>query len=297
MTARERGFLLLTGHLGNPERPVLTSAQLRNLAKRVKSADPVWDDRDMVPEDLMTLGYGGEMAQRILALLEEEELLDHYLRKAGRQGCIPITRVSEDYPLAVRKRLGLDSPGCLWAKGDLSILEMPRVSLVGSRVLQQENREFAAEVGWQAAKQGFVLVSGNAKGADQMAQEACLDAGGCVISVVADELGNKDPDERILYLSEEDFDAPFTAIRALSRNRVIHSLGQVTLVAQCTLEKGGTWDGTVKNLRFGWSPVCCFDDGSEAMSRLERMGAMLIAPEQLTDLKTLMTDNLNLFDQ
>ena len=297
MTARERGFLLLTGHLGNPERPVLTSAQLRNLAKRVTSADPISDDRDMVPEDLVALGYGGDMAQRILALLDEEELLDHYLRKAGRQGCIPITRVSEDYPLAVRKRLGLDSPGCLWAKGDLSILEMPRVSLVGSRVLQQENREFAAEVGWQAAKQGFVLVSGNAKGADQMAQEACLDAGGCVISVVADELDSKEPEERMLYLSEEDFDAPFTAIRALSRNRVIHSLGQVTLVAQCTLEKGGTWDGTVKNLRFGWSPVCCFDDGSEAMSRLERMGAMLIAPEQLTDLKTLMTDNLNLFDQ
>ena len=297
MTARERGFLLLTGHLGNPERPVLTAAQLRNLAKRVTSAAPISDNRDMVPEDLVALGYGGDMAQRILALLDEEELLDHYLRKAGRQGCIPITRVSEDYPLAVRKRLGLDSPGCLWAKGDLSILEMPRVSLVGSRVLQQENREFAAEVGWQAAKQGFALVSGNAKGADQMAQEACLDAGGCVISVVADELGSKEPEERMLYLSEEDFDAPFTAIRALSRNRVIHSLGQISLVAQCTLEKGGTWDGTVKNLRFGWSPVCCFDDGSEAMSRLERMGAMLIAPEQLTDLKTLMTDNLNLFDQ
>ena len=141
MTGPERGFLLLTSQLGNPERKPLTVAQLRLLASRAELMNKPVQIRDLEHQDLRELGYGQEMAERIVSLLDEEELLDHYLRKAGRQGCIPITRVSEDYPLAVRKRLGLDSPGCLWAKGDLSILEMPRVSLVGSRVLQQENRE------------------------------------------------------------------------------------------------------------------------------------------------------------
>ena len=112
---------------------------------------------------------------------------------------MPITRVSDGYPLLLRKRLGLDSPGSLWIKGDASLLSQPAVSLVGSRDLNEPNREFAREVGRQAALQGYVLISGNARGADRTAQESCLNAGGRVISVVADEL-NKHPErENLIY--------------------------------------------------------------------------------------------------
>ena len=40
MNPRERGFLLLVSHLGNPERKVLTMAQLRNLAGRICASEP-----------------------------------------------------------------------------------------------------------------------------------------------------------------------------------------------------------------------------------------------------------------
>lgn len=297
MTPREQGFLLLTSQLGNPERRVLTTSQLRNLAKRAADTPRTMEDRNLTEADLRTMGYGDEMARRIIALLEESELLEMYLRKARKAGCAPITRVTETYPLAVRRRLGLDSPGCLWARGDLSLLNRPKIALVGSRELRADNREFAAEVGLQAAKQGFTLVSGNAKGADRTAQEACLAAGGTVISVVADELSSKYHTNRILYLSEDGFDLPFTAHRALSRNRIIHSLGDVVLVAQCGLETGGTWDGTVKNLRFGWSRVYGYDDGSEAMNRLNHMGMDLLHIDTLEDISVLLNLPFNLFDQ
>lgn len=297
MTPREQGFLLLTSQLGNPERRVLTTSQLRNLAKRAADTPRTMEDRNLTEADLRAMGYGDEMARRIIALLEESELLEMYLRKARKAGCAPITRVTETYPLAVRRRLGLDSPGCLWAMGDLSLLNRPKIALVGSRELRADNREFAAEVGLQAAKQGFTLVSGNAKGADRTAQEACLAAGGTVISVVADELSSKYHTNRILYLSEDGFDLPFTAHRALSRNRIIHSLGDVVLVAQCGLETGGTWDGTVKNLRFGWSRVYGYDDGSEAMNRLNHMGMDLLRIDTLEDISVLLNLPFNLFDQ
>ena len=297
MTPREQGFLLLTSQLGNPNRRVLTAAQLRNLAKRAADAPRIMEDRDLTEADLRAMGYGDEMAGRIIALLEEPELLQMYLRKGSRAGCEPITRVTETYPAAVRRRLGLDSPGCLWAMGDLSLLNRPKIALVGSRELRTDNREFAAEVGWQAAKQGFTLVSGNAKGADRTAQEACLAAGGTVISVVADELSSKYHMKRILYLSEDGFDLPFTAHRALSRNRVIHSLADAVFVAQCSLETGGTWDGTVRNLRFGWSRVYGYDDGSEAMNRLNHMGMELLHIGALEDISVLVNLPVNLFDQ
>ena len=59
--------------------------------------------------------------------------------------------------------------------------------------------------------------------------------------------------------------------------------------------KGGTCDGTVKNLHQGWSSVACFRDGSDAARELERRGAFLIETEHLSDFEILAEENLDLF--
>ena len=290
MTGAEYGFLLLTSKLGNPDRKPLTVAQFRELFARSEQLERKEETRNVTAADLIAIGYGQQMAAHIVELLEERMLLQRYLQRAKRAGCVPVTRATECYPVALRNRLGLDSPGVLWAKGDLELLGEPAIALVGSRALCSANREFAKEVGLQAAKQGWTHVSGNARGADKTAQEACLEAGGKVISVVADALEEHSAKENVLYLSEDVFDGEFSAQRALSRNRVIHCLGIKTFVAQCGLEKGGTWDGTAKNLQKNWSPVFCFDDGSNAAVELHHLGAKLIDISQLTDLAQLQSD-------
>lgn len=287
MTPRERGFLLLCSHLGEPDRPVLTAAQLRTLAIRARSMEVPEEDRKLSEGDFLALGYSREMSRRIVAMLEDEQRLDDYLTRSRRMDCVPVTRASEGYPLLLRQKLGLDSPGCLWARGDLSILNTPAIALVGSRDLREENRRFAERLGYEAAVQGVTLVSGNARGADRTAQDACLEAGGRVISIVADELNRHNPRQNQLLLSEEDFSQPFSTQRALSRNRCIHALGWMVFVAQARLYRGGTWDGTAKNLQFGWSPVACFRDGSESTEALSQMGAFLVGMEDLQDLAGL----------
>ena len=287
MIPREKGFLLLTSHLGDQNRKPLTMVQMRILAQRMQTMNRPTEDRELNMKDLAALGYNQDMSGRILDLLSQEELLEHYIGRGKRIGCVPVTRVSEDYPRLLRHRLSLESPGCLWAKGDLSLLKTPAIALVGSRDLREENRKFAEEVGIQAAQQGLTLVSGNARGADKTAQNACLNAGGRVISIVADELAKHPLQERILYVSEDGFDEPFSTQRAISRNRCIHALGRMVFVAQVSLYKGGTWDGTVKNLRHGWSSVACFRDGSEAAAELEQMGAFLVSVNDLSALQNL----------
>ena len=296
MNPRERGFALLSSHLGDPGRCPLTAPQLRVLAQRVAGMEHRDPERDLTAADLTALGYGMELAQRIISLLEAEDVLDHYLSRGKRAGCVPVTRVSPAYPLLLRKNLGLDSPGILWAKGDLSLLNTPAVALVGSRDLNPENRRFAEEAGRQAALQGLTLVSGNARGADRTAQEAALEAGGTVISIVADELARQPHREHVLCLSEDGFEEPFSAIRALSRNRCIHGMVWRTFVAQTSSGMGGTWDGTVKNLRAGWSGVYCFRDGSEGMERLLSMGAMAVGIDDLKDLSALPEKEKSFFD-
>lgn len=254
-------------------------------------------DRDLELADLASLGYGPEQGRRILALLAEEDLLERYLQRGRRAGCMPITWVSSGYPQRLKNRLGADRPAVLWVKGDVQLLERPCISLVGSRDIAKDNRDFASEAGRQAARQGYVLVSGNARGADRIAQKACLENGGSVICVVADALSKQIVQDRVLYVSEEDFDADFSAMRALSRNRVIHALGEKVLVAQCSLAAGGTWDGTVKNLRNRWSDVFCCQDGSEAVRQLVSLGAAAISTDALNDLHGLQTNTISFFDQ
>lgn len=297
MNGREMGFLLLTSSLGNPDRKPLTLAQLRTLNHRVRQAERIDQFRDVTPQDLLQLGYDAANARRIVDLLEQEEQLRWYVAEGKRHGCVPVTRVSEAYPAHLRSRMGTDAPGCLWAKGDLSLLDLPAVSLVGSRELRPLNEAFAAEAGRQAALQGYVLVSGNAKGADSVAQDSALSHGGKVISVVADQLQAQPEQENVLYLSEMDFDAYFSAARALSRNRTIHALGGLTLVAQCTLGKGGSWDGSVKNLKYGYSPLFVLDDGSEGAEALIQMGADPVLGSQLENLSKLKPFIKSLIDR
>lgn len=283
MTGPERGFLLLSSRLGVPDRKILTTAQLRYLGRRVREMESPRQDRELSETDLLRLGYGREKARQILGLLEDGDVLDYYLSRAKTEGCVPVTRVSRDYPEILRSRLGDDAPGCLWAKGDLSLLNTPAISLVGSRDLEEKNADFAEAVGTFAARQGLTLISGNARGADKTAQNACLKAGGSVISVVADELSNRKEKQRILYLSEDGFSEAFSAQRALSRNRCIHAMGRLVFVAQSDLKKGGTWQGTAANLRHSWSPVLCCRDGSEASLALEQMGAYLIGTDEIPE--------------
>lgn len=277
-------FLLLTSQLGDPQRRPLSPSQLGLLAARVGRAQRGEDDRDLTLGDLLELGYSRELGERILGILSQQGLLEAYLRRGQKLGCQPISRTEEGYPILLRRRLGLDSPGCLWAKGNLQLLSTPAVALVGSRELRGENREFARAVGKASAQQGLTLISGNARGADREAQDACLNAGGRVISIVADDLRPKEGGKNLLFLSQEDYDAPFSAQRALSRNRTIHALAQVVFVAQADLGRGGSWDGAVKNLRHGWSAVACFADGSPAAQSLFAQGAAPVTLPQLGDL-------------
>lgn len=291
MTPAEEGVLLLCCQLGDSRCRPLTMAQFRELGLRARAygldGDPM---SELTRRDLTRIGYSAEEAERLLALLERQELLEAYLRRGEQRGIIPVTRVSAAYPPRISVRKRMSSPPVLFAMGDLSLLEQPAVAVVGSRRLRPENKRFASKAGQCAAQEGFVLVSGGAVGADQAAQEACLAAGGRCIIVLPDRLADRDPRRNVLYLAEDGYDLPFSAARALHRNELIHMLGEKTLAAQCTCGSGGTWQGCMENLRHGWSALYVFDDGSEGSRALmERGGVGVKALEQIAALTPKQT--------
>ena len=71
MTSGEEGFLLLSCHFGNPDRKILTTAQLRTLAARVTGRDWTVRPGDLTCQDIAALGYDTGFSQRIVGLLGE----------------------------------------------------------------------------------------------------------------------------------------------------------------------------------------------------------------------------------
>lgn len=280
MTSREEGFLLLTSSLGDTARKPLSVLQFRTLILRSKELPSMRNASTVTMEQMAAMGYDEAMAQRVVRLFGQRREMEAYLQKARQAECEPIALTNPDYPAL--SQLGWNIPGVFWAKGDRELLHKPAISLVGSRELGLENARFAQQVGRLAAKEGYVLISGNARGADTVAQDACLQHGGKVISIVADSLADKRAHKNILYLSEDSFDLPFSSRRALSRNRFIHCMGKMTFVAQSALGRGGTWSGTSQNLNHNWSPVYCFSDGSEAVAALCQRGAAQVSIRELS---------------
>jgi len=281
LTAAERGLLLLCCSLGDELLP-LTMQQYRALRRMVRDYQKNTNvDRELCLEDLTAMGCSESEARRILTLLGRADALEQRLLRWEQLGVQICTRLSGDYPERLRERLGDDAPPVLFLRGDRTLLQRDMLSVVGSRDLTPEGAAFAEEVGHLAAARNLVLVSGNARGADRTAQDACLKAGGSVIAIVADSLLKHSPKERVLYISEEVPEKGFSSVRALRRNRLIHAAGRWTFVAQVHFGSGGTWDGTTRNLRFGWSPVYVREDGSEGAAGLRRRGAKSMTLQEL----------------
>lgn len=277
-------MLLLCSTLGDAECRPLSYTQFRTLSERARTlgsggADP---QRELCARDLIRMGYGQEEAAHIERLLTREQTLHTYLAAAERRGFVPLTRITPGYPAALRTVLGERAPVVLFAWGEWTLAELPCVSIVGSRQPGQAARGFARRVGALAAKEGFALCSGGAEGVDTEAEDACLAGGGRVIVFPAGRLRDCRADARVLYLTEGEYDAPFSAQRALARNRLIHALGERTYAAQPRLRTGGTWRGCADHLRNIERPLFLLDDGSEAAAALAQQGARLTGlPETL----------------
>lgn len=294
MTAAEEGVLLLCCRLGDPDSKPLSMAQFRELGLRVRASrmdgSPL---ADLTQHQLEALGYNDAQARQILGLLDRQTQLHHYLSQGQRLGIEAVTRISPAYPRRVTLQQKLSATPVLFTLGDLSLLDRPSVAVIGSRKLFPENEAFAQRAGRLAAEEGLVLVSGNAPGADQTAQNACLEAGGSCIIIAADRLMDHTMHERILYISEDGYDLSFSPFRALHRNALIHIQGDRTLAVQCSYGKGGTWEGCLDNLRHGWSPLFVFDDGTQGTRALIERSATGI--KQLTSISALTPAQVSLF--
>ena len=146
----------------------------------------------------------------------------------------------------------------LFGIGERSLLKGGGIAIVGSRNVDSEGEAFAREVGGLCAFNNMPVVSGGARGVDQTAMRAALDANGTVIGVLSDNLlGNSTEriarnaiaDGCLLLISPYHPRARFTVGTAMARNKLLYAMADYGLVVSAEFNKGGTWEGAKEELK------------------------------------------------
>jgi predicted Rossmann fold nucleotide-binding protein DprA/Smf involved in DNA uptake len=169
--------------------------------------------------------------------------------------------------------------------GPAEHLDLNAIGVVGSRDASPEALDVAVSTSKVAAAEGRTVVSGLARGIDQTAMAAALDAGVPVIGVPAEgiRVAARSPEiRRRAHAGELCIASPygptmrFTAGNAMGRNKIIYALADVTLVVCSDAGSGGTWEGAKEAMRrsFGRVAVWTGDGAGPGNPKLVALGGV-----------------------
>ena len=187
-----------------------------------------------------------------------------------------VVQSDDAYPKRLLEILGQKAPPLLYYCGNPELANMTAVAIVGSRVIDEEAEQYAANLARKAAAEGYLVCSGGAKGTDRTAETAALESGGCCVSFLADSMSKKitQPEihnavtvGKLLLISAVSPDAPFNIGNAMSRNKYIYAMSQCAFVITSDYNKGGTWAGACENIKKRLSNLYIWDNAKYAGNR------------------------------
>ena len=247
--------ILLVSRIASDGTRPLTALQFWKLVDQVGNPGGLLGKTE---DDLVGSGLAPDMAGRVIGLLARGTAMAFQLERLDQSGITTLTPFDDSYPQRLRTRLGPKAPAILHAAGALELLDEGGVGVVGSRNVSEEGARVAAALGRQAASLDVPLISGAARGVDQLAMNAAFEAGGNVIGVPAHSLSQalRSPgvrravhDGRTVICTPYAPDSPFSVGKAMGRNKLIYALSDVTVAVAADKGSGGTWSGATEAVK------------------------------------------------
>ena len=164
-----------------------------------------------------------------------------------RRGLKYITINNKEYPEKLKNIY--NPPKGLYAIGNLDLLNLPSVAIIGSRNCSRYGEMVAKKFGQDIAKKGIAVVSGMARGIDTFAHIGCLLGNGKTIAVLGSGLNNIYPKEneklfhRIIekggvIISEYQPQEKPISEHFPARNRIISGLCDKLIVVEAAKRSG-----------------------------------------------------------
>lgn len=321
LTNDTKAIILLCGVLGKDRtaKP-LTQAEYNALVRWLIN-------EKMRPEGLLKCGKlnlaaasSGIDEERLKSLLGRGVQLGFVVEEWQRNGIWIISRSDGDYPTRYKKHLKDKAPPLLFGVGDRSLLRGGGIAIVGSRNVDSDGEYFTRKTAETCAYNNIPVISGGARGVDQIAMAATLDSDGITIGVLAENLLKKSLERnarkaisngKLLLISPYHPNACFTVGTAMGRNKLIYAMADYGLVVSAEHKKGGTWAGATEELKRENALPIFIRSGKNIPSgnkELLELGAIewqeVISrdnlSQQLSDLaksiKSNKQENLNIFD-
>lgn len=223
-------------------------------------------ENEMSPADLLDSTFKNRLSKisigkldsdRLVALLERGVMLGLAVEKWTNQGLWVLGRADSEYPKRLKLRLRHSAPAILYGIGNIELLSEGGLAVVGSRDVDEEGVDYTQRVAQTCSEQGLQVVSGGARGVDQSAMLAVLEAGGTAVGVLADSLSKAAvagkyragiKESRLTLVSAVDPGASFNIGNAMARNKYIYAVADYALVISSSVGKGGTWAGATEAL-------------------------------------------------
>jgi predicted Rossmann fold nucleotide-binding protein DprA/Smf involved in DNA uptake len=268
-----------------PDRDVLIALCARDVSAAGKAftAAETWRlladlrERGMRPADLLVDGAvvadGARIAQRLSALDQVERLTARY----AEQDIWLLTPVDRGFPERLFARLGAAAPALLYGAGNAELLAGDGIGVVGSRDLGDWAVTLTQRLAGSIAAAGLTLVSGAARGADQVAMSAAAGRGGSVVGILVHPLERAVREEetrrliaagRLCLVTPFKPSTGFRPANAMARNKIVYGLTRCTAVVVAAHGRGGTWAGATEALRRGFGPVAVWaGDGADDANR------------------------------
>lgn len=260
LTEDTQAIILLCGVFGkNCSDKPLSLTEYSSLVRWLISAE-------MRPGDLLRKENIAEASkgsgldkQRLESLLGRGVQLGFAVEEWQRNGIWVVSRSDADYPARYKDHLKKDkAPPLLFGVGNRSLLNGGGLGIVGSRNVDQAGEAFARQAAELCAYNRMPVVSGGARGVDQISMNAALEAGGDSIGILAENLLKRSVERknrqaiasgRLLLLSPYHPNARFTVGTAMGRNKLIYAMADYGLVVSAEHKKGGTWAGATEELK------------------------------------------------
>lgn len=170
-----------------------------------------------------------------------------FLKIYGQQQIRPLVYRDPLYPSSLQDLI--DPPAVLYLKGDCALLDAPeKIAVIGSRKADSYSQSVIQQLLPPLLAEGFVIVSGLAKGADAMAHRCAIDSGGKTIAVIGSGFLHRYPkvnnglsfiiEETQLLVSEYPPYMPPRKWNFPMRNRIISGLSKGVIVTQAEVKSG-----------------------------------------------------------
>jgi DNA processing protein len=212
------------------------AVRLRSLIDHFGSAADAWNAR---PDALRSAGMGAKTIARLLSMRADVDV-DRLWKETRDRGVQVLTSDDPLYPARLREIE--QPPPVLFVRGEWLEEDQVAVAIVGTRRITTYGRQVTEQLAAHLAANGITIVSGLARGVDEVAHSAALGVGGRTAAVLGSGVDriyppeNRDLAEKIMRRGAILSDYPLgTAPESTNfppRNRIISGLTMATIVVE-----------------------------------------------------------------